>query len=388
MAIRTEVRERFEKDPEDAFRWVERGLSGRQRRIVLLLWGLLEEIDGLIAVDPDRAHHLAERAFAVSHGGTDSPAVMGMAYGVLASSYIAVKREREALRLLKRGRELKGILPDVRGSLLAREAVALRELRRWDEARWKSERSVKSYESIAKSSVVSWSDFNSLPMALIVRARVWVDMFQHCPEQDVGLEQVVADSSRALSLSHKLRLRRIPFLAIGNLGVVIAARGFSEEGLTLKEARAIRGLVQTARRGFASSSCQWAMSRWLEGLLEAQVSRVLTPAAERAFRSGRDVLVALGRIDEAVELTLDLQWWLIESGSPGRAVIECRWLESRLDEMRYDHDVVRRWIVDVRRGHLEAAALSAVFREVRGVRGVRAPGAIHGKTAAADPYGW
>ena len=130
----------------------------------------------------------------------------------------------------------------------------------------------------------------------------------------------------------------------------------------------------------------WAKTEWLAGLLDALLSGTLTVSAERSLRHGRQTLIESKAVSDAVALTLDLQWWLLEEGLLGRAIQECQFIEKHLAEMGQYRPVLETWIEGLRRRKYEAA-LQAVFSQIRRIRAVRTPGFVK-VDIDTEPLGW
>ena len=73
-------------------------------------------------------------------------------------------------------------------------------------------------------------------------------------------------------------------------------------------------------------SAHWPKARWTEALCLCAEADGLPEAAKEAFYEARDDFEKRELVDEAVKVTLDLQWWLVATGRVSEAVSESEWL--------------------------------------------------------------
>jgi hypothetical protein len=389
MALRNEVRELFRDQPEKALELVRKGLKGRQRRVATLLDALLEETDRLVSLDAPKAVSVAESALALTCSGTESSPILARACSVLGTAYGAVRRCDESLRLFRRARRLPELPEEVLGAIAAREAVVSCYMLRWRRAVQRANGAVGIFERVRPARV---TDFCSLPMALAVRSWVGIETYLNAPELTADLSGVMADCLRIFDdVQRNRHLKRSALVAVHNAGVVIATHAFSGRVLPaglLSDSCASARQVQREflNSGMTRSSVHWAKSLWLQAHLEAISSGSLTVSAERELRKGRDIMMKARATSDAIAVTLDLQWWLLEEGSLGRAVQECRFIESHLAEMGQYRPVLEAWIEGLRRREYEAA-LQEVFHQIRRIRAVRKPGSVKVESDT-EPLGW
>ena len=96
-------------------------------------------------------------------------------------------------------------------------------------------------------------------------------------------------------------------------------------------------------------------------------------AAEEAFHEARDEFEKRELVDEAVKVTLDLQWWLVATGRSYEAILESEWLRYHLDAMRFDQEVVKRWMASLEGRRFPSEVMKAVFGKFRGLGRVPSP---------------
>ena len=144
MAIVTEVRRRFEEDPEEAFRWIENALYERTRRNVLVFEALLELIDDTVKIDSRLAKRWGHRAMSliemasIGHNERSWMSVKSTASAVTASCYTMCNQPDVAYEILDRLLKRPGLPKDIQGSICARTAITLIELGKGAQAgrRW------------------------------------------------------------------------------------------------------------------------------------------------------------------------------------------------------------------------------------------------------------
>lgn len=77
--------------------------------------------------------------------------------------------------------------------------------------------------------------------------------------------------------------------------------------------------------------------------------------------------------EEVVQVTIDLQWWLIASGEVRRAGVENSAIEEVLPVVRFERQPLELWVAEVERRRVSAEVMRGVFAEVRGLQRVVDP---------------
>lgn len=390
MAISTDVRAHFDEDPESAFRWVEGQLYDRVRHVYRVFEALFELIDDTVKVDPHRAKDWGLKTLALldlasfkyhrprqEEDGCDWSILKPMAFAVLASCYTKCQQEDLALSILNRLRRWPQLPEGLRGSVFARLAIALLELGRVAEAEAWADRAV---QLLAKKQTGA-RPFRCLPMALVVRGAVGIYSYERAEVEASRLFSAAEDGTRAAPIARELAegtflladrrgYEDLRTAALHNVARASALAAFAGVSIELVD-------YPTVKR----ESAHWPKARWIDALCGCADSEQSPELVQRAFHEARDGFEERGLVDELVQVTVDLQWWLIARGELRQAAAESEWLRYHLDAMRFDRQVVEQWITALERREVSSEVIATVFREVRGLHRVPSPvrpGAICG----------
>lgn len=384
---RARVPPRFAAGFEAGFEWIERRQPGwRSRRTIRALDAVLELIEDLVKSDPKAAQSYADRVLCLvsvaqlrpigrpaSPSCRDQPpspdprqrlswtALEGMAYAVLASTLTALGQTDISQKILH-AMSQRDLPKAIQGSVVYRRAVASVECKAWLDA----ERFANAAVSTNKTAnFKTWwkTPYRSLASALLTRSYVVGLMYEYGVAGVERLEEVAIDAIRTAKLARDAGFREVEAMALNTLARAGALGAFDGYALDIEMPPIARGSVH------------WSKARWTTALVLCARTGELTPPAEAAFREAREDFECRGLVDEAVCVTLDLQWWLLAGGASRRAALESVWLLEHLEAMSFDCETVRLWIRHVERRRISTQLVEAVYREVRGLPRVSGPAA-------------
>lgn len=214
----------------------------------------------------------------------------------------------------------------------------------------------------------------SLAFSLVIRAAVRCNAFHS--GLDINMGRAVEDFSRALEVARR-PFKRTTLAAASGLATAMACLWFSGYPARVAPATVVESLVRVRldlrRQRIPINSVTDAKVRWALGIaLWKMLGETLGPCAENHLRSARTDLLRAGQQRRAAELTLDLQWCLINDERWVEGFKEFGILEELAPYIELPAAVLAMW-QDALRGRSLSAELACRVMSRRGVKQVRIP---------------
>lgn len=358
------LKQRFREDPGEAVAFIRAEVLGRNRQVTVFLRTLLECLDELRSTDPGKAVTLCESVIALLNvrsrwRGSPSERVrglLGLSHGVYGSS-LAVQGNRELAEVaLTSGLKLDPP-QEIEAALEARRAILAMHNHRFPDALRLADRALL----LTKDERWWRSVYTGRDAFYLVRSTIVLNGYQCGVIPFATLSQAERDALSGLDSSFE----EVRETARNLLLVVATFRCFAGEFMEFD-------LPEHPPRTFPRGSVLLAKSYWTWALASI-IKRSFTERPERCLREARDIFIARGLSDEVVQVTLDLQWWLIASGAPLRAILENTLIEECLDLVRFERRPLELWMAEVERRRISEDVLRGVFGEVRGLQRVIHP---------------
>ena len=213
-------------------------------------------------------------------------------------------------------------------------------------------------------------------MALVVRSSTGITRYERAEVEATRLVTAAEDGRRAAGLASELAknaylqidrdsyngLRGAALSSVMQASALGAFAGVSIRSAELPEVR--------------PDSAHWPKVRWAEALRLCAEAGGLSEAAKDVFYEARAKFEKRELVDEAVKVTLDLQWWLVAAGRLYEAILESEWIRFHLDAMRFDREVVKQWMASLECRRFSSEVMTSVFCKLRGLGRVPSPLAV------------
>lgn len=274
--------------------------------------------------------------------------VKGLACGVYGTCLTLAGFHRTADEVLSRARRCFEPSAQVRAVLDTRQAEVALKLFRFPEAQRLADRGLAAMANDDGSLM----PFCCRDSALLVRGTVLGSRYIYANAPlDVLVEAIRVADEVLLS-----PIEELSGLAANMLVVFSAFMCF--EGLPTP------GCPEVA---IPSGQREGAYSRWSRALLACAKQRTLSQGAEVYFREARVLFTELDLVFDVIQVTIDLQFWLIVSGKTREAASEStlirRYLHTVTDKTQ--RDAISLWLVEVEQRRLSAEVAEQVYCEVR-----------------------
>ena len=104
-----------------------------------------------------------------------------------------------------------------------------------------------------------------------------------------------------------------------------------------------------------------------EGLYRCVVANRLTGDAQVCLVDAREDRRRRARANDVVQLTVDLQWWLLKEGRYQEAHFESEWIRQHLNVCSYDKAVLMHWMAEIETRQVTLETVQELFWKVRQV---------------------